>query len=40
MAGLFSPCNPLNVKSLDVKIGLMLQLLQNSMQIFETEEMT
>ncbi len=31
---------PLNVKSLHVKTGLMLDLLQNSMQIFEDEEMT
>ena len=31
---------PPNVKSSDVKTGLMLDLLQNSMQIFETEEMT
>ncbi len=40
-AGLFyTACCPRNVKGLDVKTGLMLDLLQNSMQIFEDEEMT
>ncbi len=39
-AGLFyTACCPRNVKGLDVKTGLMLDLLQNSM-IFEDEEMT